>query len=251
MKIDALRRDWDELAEEDPLYAILSDDARNRGGHWELDEFFATGEREIERVLAQAGALDRPRSRERALDFGCGVGRLTRALAATFDEAVGVDISPVMVERAQRLNADRPNMVFETNVAPDLRLFADSSFDFVYSSKVLQHVPTAHLACTYVREFVRVARPGGLVVFQLWTRLPWRNRLQPRRRLHGLLRSSGVPRSALRSLRLSPMGRGIAVPETRIRAAVEGHGGRVLSTEPDGEWGLVYYLAPPEATSSE
>ena len=79
-----------------------------------------------------------------------------------------------------------------------------------------------------------------MVVFQLWTHLPRRNRLQPRRRVHALLRGLGVPRTILRRLKLSPMGRGLAVPEATIRAVVARHGGTVLRTEPDGEWGLLY-----------
>ena len=44
------RRDWEQLAEVDPLWAILAaPDAR--GGRWKLDEFFATGEAEIAEVL--------------------------------------------------------------------------------------------------------------------------------------------------------------------------------------------------------
>jgi SAM-dependent methyltransferase len=247
VSIDVLRRDWDELAEEDALYAILSDDVEHRGGRWKLDEFFATGEREVHDVLERAAWLGLPRRRDRALDFGCGVGRLTRALSHAFTEAVGVDVSPVMVDRARELNRDRRNLTFEVNAAPDLARFPDASFDFVYSSKVLQHMPSPRVACGYVAEFVRIVRPDGLAVFQLWTYLPVRNRLQPRRRLHGALRAVGVPRHALRRAGLSPKGRGIAVPEAKIRSVVARDGARVLRTDPDGEWGLVYFvaLAPP------
>jgi SAM-dependent methyltransferase len=242
VKLERLSEDWNELAEEDALWAVLAEPGK-QGGRWDLDEFFATGEREVDGVVASAERLGLPRERERALDFGCGVGRLTRALAARFGACVGVDISSEMVERARRLNADRANCEFVVNVAADLSPFDDASFDFVYSSKVLQHVPSGELACAYVAEFVRIAKPGGLVVFQLWTHIPLRNRLQPRRRAYGLLRALRLPQRQLNRLGLTPMGRGIAVPEREIRRVVERAGGEVIHTEPDGEWGLRYFAA--------
>lgn len=171
----------------------------------------------------------------------------TRALSARFDECLGVDVAAEMVRRARELNADRPNCRFVQSVETDLAQLESGSFDLVYSSKVLQHLPRGSLACAYVAEFLRVARPDGLVAFQLWTRLPLRNRLQPRRRAYAALRALGVPRTFLTRLGLSPRGRGLAVTEARIRETIEGVGGTLLLTEPDGEWGLWYLAAPPRA----
>jgi SAM-dependent methyltransferase len=239
--VEHLSREWDELACGDALWEVLSDPERS-GGRWRLDEFFASGAAEVEAALERARELGRPERFGRALDFGCGVGRLTRALAGHFDECVGVDVSPQMVERARELNVDRPNCEFVVNVASDLGRFADGSFDLVYSSKVLQHMPSGELARAYVAEFLRVLAPGGLAVFQLWTRIPWRNRIQARRRLYGALRALRVPEARLNRLGLSPRGRGIAIREQGIRRLVEEHGNRVAHAEPDGEWGLRYYV---------
>ena len=92
MKLDRLRQDWEELAEQDPLWAILSDDAMARGG-WDVLEFFDTGDAEMDRVMARAQAFGHPTASRLALDFGCGVGRVTRPMSRYFDVAVGVDIS--------------------------------------------------------------------------------------------------------------------------------------------------------------
>ena len=51
-----VRSFWDDLAERDPLWAILSDPAK-RGGRWDLRSFFATGEREISVLLHQLEGL--------------------------------------------------------------------------------------------------------------------------------------------------------------------------------------------------
>ena len=114
----AQARDWDDLALVDPYWAVLAAEGKRDGG-WGLDEFFATGEADVEQILATADQLGRPARRERALDFGCGVGRLTRALARRFDEAVGVDVSARMLEQARRLNADTPNVTFASPNDPD------------------------------------------------------------------------------------------------------------------------------------
>ena len=99
-----------------------------------------------------------------ALDFGCGVGRLTRALAAHFDRVTGVDISPAMIEHAREHPS--PGLEYVVNEAADLRRFADAQFDFVYSSITLQHMPP-RFARNYIAEFLRVLKPGGILLFQL------------------------------------------------------------------------------------
>jgi SAM-dependent methyltransferase len=239
--VERLSREWDELARGDPLWEVLSDPDR-RDGRWQLDEFFASGEQEVGAVLERAGELGRPERREAALDFGCGVGRLTRALSRHFGRCVGVDVSSQMVEQARKLNADRDNLEFVVNVAPDLAAFDSDSFDLVYSSKVLQHMPSGAQACAYTAEFLRLVRPGGIAVFQLWTSIPLRRRIQPRRRLYGALRRLGLGEERLNRMGLSPRGRGIAVSEARVRRLVEEQGFRVAHAEPDGEWGLRYYV---------
>src|SRR5438034_9687481 len=98
-------RDWEELAELDPLWAVLSDPGRS-GGRWPIDEFFATGEGEVSGALDVAANLGRPQEFEQALDFGCGLGRLTRALAGRFRRCVGGDVSPRMIVRARERNRD-------------------------------------------------------------------------------------------------------------------------------------------------
>jgi SAM-dependent methyltransferase len=102
----------------------------------------------------------------RALDFGCGVGRLTRPLADHFDEVVGVDIAPTMIDLARRYHADRPSCRFEVNQAEDLARFPSATFDLVLSLIVLQHVPPA-TAVRYLRELCRLVTPGGVLAVQV------------------------------------------------------------------------------------
>ena len=55
-----------------------------------------------------------------ALDFGCGVGRLSIPLSKRFAKVIGVDIAPTMVELARSFAVDRPNIDFIVNDRPDL-----------------------------------------------------------------------------------------------------------------------------------
>ncbi len=159
-----LRHVWQTLGRDDPLWAVLSH-ADKRGGRWDVAEFLATGKREIDNQLAALAMDGYPRGNDLALDFGCGAGRLTRALAAHFTHAIGIDVSASMIAAADELNADIDNVEFRENAAPQLQGIADASVDFVFSHIVLQHIPPA-LAAGYVEEFFRVLAPGGAAAFQ-------------------------------------------------------------------------------------
>lgn len=164
--LQELRRTWEVLGQDDPLWAVLSFPEK-RGRRWNPEEFLATGERDV----AAMHSLLRHRAKapvefRHVLDFGCGAGRLTLAWSHRAQMATGVDIAATMVERARQLTANRSNVRFHQSPHPDLRGFPDGTFDLVTSLICLQHMPW-ELARGYVREFGRVCEPGGWVVFQL------------------------------------------------------------------------------------
>ena len=163
-QLEHLRHVWQTLGRDDPLWAVLSH-AGKRGGRWDPQEFLATGAVEVDVQLAALAARGLPAGFRLALDFGCGAGRLSRALARHFDQVVGIDVSASMVAAARRLNADIGNIDFIENTTPRIGWIADASVDFVFSHITLQHIPDA-LAIGYVDEFFRVLAPGGAAVFQ-------------------------------------------------------------------------------------
>ncbi len=167
MDLDELARSWDALGESDPLWAILALPG-TRAGRWDIHEFFRTGETEIDEVLGYVEGLGWPLRRGRALDFGCGVGRLAQALCRHFDEVDGVDVAPSMIRAAEKLNHYGECCRYHLNHSDDLALFPDDAFDFVYSTYVLQHIPPL-FARRYVEEFVRLLASGGLALFQIPT----------------------------------------------------------------------------------
>ncbi len=242
--LERLSREWDELADADALWAVLSAPDR-KGGRWTVDEFLASGEQEIGEQLAHAqSAYGLPQRFERALDFGCGAGRLVHALAGRFDDVVGVDVSPAMIERARTLTEDTRNVTLVVNTKPELD-FESGTFDLVYTNLVLQHLPAPELIERYVRELVRITATGGIALLQAPDTIPLAYRLQPLRRGYDFLRRAGVParalilRTPLQPMRMTPL------PRARFEAAVRDAGGEVLGATPDGAHGFRYAIAKP------
>jgi ubiquinone/menaquinone biosynthesis C-methylase UbiE len=166
--IDNLKKNWNNLADFDPLFAILIQNGKNRS-RWELNEFFETGHKEIIQLLEKMNKIGVKLNYNAALDFGCGVGRVTQVLSNKFENVIGVDISDRMIEIANKYNT-KSNVKYCVNQTDNLSLFKDEEFDLIYSNIVLQHIPK-QLTILYLKEFSRVLKKNGLLVFQLPDRM--------------------------------------------------------------------------------
>jgi SAM-dependent methyltransferase len=166
--LDEVRRDWERLGADDPLWAVLMMPGTRNGG-WSLDDFLRTGRLEVDTTLRHLRTLTRLPRLRRVLDFGAGAGRTTQALADHADAVVGVDVAGSMLEVARRIDRTGGRCEFVHNSRDDLAMFESASFDLVYSSLVLQHLPPAS-ARLFLSELVRVVRPGGALVVQVATR---------------------------------------------------------------------------------
>ncbi len=167
MNLRELARNWHEFGQRDAMWSILTIPG-TRGNRWKRRAFFRTGGEEVAQLMGYLASLGAPARSGRALDFGCGVGRVTQALARHFDRVDGVDIAPSMIAQARRLNRHGDRCVYHVNDRPDLAIFPDGRFDLVYSVYVLQHMEPRY-SRGYVAEFVRLLAPGGIAVFQLPT----------------------------------------------------------------------------------
>jgi ubiquinone/menaquinone biosynthesis C-methylase UbiE len=165
MGLGYIQRTFDRLGRVDPLWAVLSSRGK-RHNRWDPVEFFQRGSDEVAEVMDYLRTLRPDLGHTRVLDFGCGVGRLSQALADHFDEVVGVDISEEMLERAREFDRCEGRVRYIVNQAPDLALLEDESFDLVYSNITLQHIPPRY-GRRYIGEFFRVLRAGGVALFQM------------------------------------------------------------------------------------
>ncbi len=245
MNLAHSRTHWEDMGHLDPCWAILSE-PNKRNGKWELAEFFATGETEIAQVISTAQHLGFPKARNRALDFGCGLGRLTRALTSYFDRVTGIDISRSMIGKA--VSFERTGRCsFIVSDSGGLPLDSER-FDLVVSNIVLQHVPEQKAIRNYIAEFARVLAPGGLIVMQLPSYVPWRRRIQARRRLYGWLRFAGISERVLyKRLHLHPIPMNF-LAEHEVQSILQRNGCRVLQTVSDHRAGehissRTYYAA--------
>lgn len=167
MKLEQVRIQWERFGELDALGAILTE-RDGEQGPWSVDRFLATGPPEIERIRQAAEGFGLSFGGARALDFGCGVGRLTRPLCERFERVDGVDVARSMLERAQALHGSG-RVRWLHNDRADLGQLGDAAYDLVLSLITLQHLPP-RIGARFIGEFFRVVRPGGSVFFQLPTR---------------------------------------------------------------------------------
>jgi ubiquinone/menaquinone biosynthesis C-methylase UbiE len=96
------------------------------------------------------------------LECGCGTGLILERLKEHASRAVGIDLSPGMLELARRRGLE----VHEASVTA--LPFDDASFDVTCSFKVLAHVPDIGRALS---EMARVTRPGGVILAEFYN--PW------------------------------------------------------------------------------
>jgi len=160
---------WEENAKANALWAILTDHNK-RSKAWDPEEFFRTGHTEVSNVFhyMQSVGISIPEGGS-FLDFGCGVGRATRALMARFDRGYGVDVSDTMISLANKYSAtDARKPAYIVNKVASLNAITDNAIDFVYSHIVIQHIPKP-LQPVFIGEFMRVLRPGGIAAFQVPT----------------------------------------------------------------------------------
>jgi ubiquinone/menaquinone biosynthesis C-methylase UbiE len=156
---ERMRADWNQRAKEDAHYYVAFG-----GRDQDEAEFLATAGDVLRSIEAQLKRLPAKANRRawRALEIGCGPGRLIKPLSRHFGEIHGVDVSDEMIRLARERLADIPHAHFHATNGASLAQFADDSFEFVYSYAVFQHIPSRDVVLEYMRETARVLKPGGI-----------------------------------------------------------------------------------------
>jgi ubiquinone/menaquinone biosynthesis C-methylase UbiE len=230
---EMMRRDWDERARRDAFHYIAS-----WKQDWNIDSFLASGEKDyatlVSPVLERCGI---PASGEVMVELGCGAGRMTPSFGRRYKRIVALDLSAEMLQRARQIHVEQQNILWLRVGGANLACLKDGSADFIFSYLVLQHLPTAELAFGYIREFLRVLRPGGAFLFQ------FNGGYKPTMNLRGRLawgavdalwsaRLVSLSKGAARLLGLDPAAagkswRGAAIEAARIVSSLRSSGGEI------------------------
>lgn len=153
--------DWRELGATQPYWGVLTHaDYRTENLTPEnLEAFYASGGRQIADIVRRLQAATGKTPSGRALDFGCGAGRLTEAMTAYARDVTGFDISPGMLDEARK----RGGKARYVDALPD------GPFDWINSYIVFQHIPPARGLALLDELLARLAPGGSLSLhFVVW-----------------------------------------------------------------------------------
>lgn len=182
---------WERFGASDPYYGVLSN-ARFRGGALDAsdrEKFFSTGEDHIARVLANAASLfPSTMAFGTALDFGCGVGRLSIPLAKRFEHVVAMDVSRSMLDEAKKNCASAKVENVDLLESDDALTRLEGNVDFIHTYIVLQHIP-ARRGLRILGALLERLKDGGIAAIDL----SLNSDAGPMRRLAGQIKKRFVP----------------------------------------------------------
>lgn len=146
--------DWRELGATQPYWGVLTHpDYRTENlTPANLEAFYASGEAHIGDIVRRLKTVTGRQAGGRALDFGCGTGRLAEAMTAHAASVTGYDISPGMLAEARK----RGGKATYVDALPD------GPFDWINSFIVLQHIPPER-GLALIEDLLARLAPGGLV----------------------------------------------------------------------------------------
>lgn len=151
-----MTHDWERIAAAEAFFGVLTDD-KYRSGELtpeRIAEFYATGDAEIGWVIdtlrRTTGAAPADGV---ALDIGCGVGRLARAMRPYAKRVIGFDVSDSMLALARKHAGEGVEYV---------GAFPDGAFDWINSFVVFQHIEPSEGLALLKRALATLA-PGGFV----------------------------------------------------------------------------------------
>lgn len=137
-------KDWELWGQDDPYYGVLADEKfrRHNLSQETLRDFFASGEEHVNRVLGVIWQhLEANFKPTKALDFGCGVGRLAVPLAGLCKTVTGLDVSKPMLVEAEKNCRDKGITNARFLASDDQLSGLDGEYDFIHSFIVFQHIP--------------------------------------------------------------------------------------------------------------
>ena len=105
---------------------------------------------------------------ERALDYGCGNGRMIKRFSKYFKQVDGADIVRINLEYAKNYCKDLINSPkFYLTSGYDLNSINNLTYDFIYSTIVIQHIAPHSVRFAILKEFYRCLKEKGFLAFQM------------------------------------------------------------------------------------
>ena len=177
--MDRTDQDWEEWGKTAPYYGVATDDKFRDPDAAALDDFFRTGEDHIAGVMAEIEGFAPGFVPSRALDFGCGTGRLLVPLSR-MSPCVGIDVSPSMlVEARKNVDARGIGNRVELGRSDDRLSQVSGEFDLIHCYIVFQHIPVAR-GILIAGRLLGSLRAGGVAVLHFtyarnasWARKAW------------------------------------------------------------------------------
>jgi len=173
-------REWEKFGTNDPYFGVITHEKYHRSkltGE-NRDEFFKSGEKYIDKVLENIRKnIDPAYSPKKALDFGCGVGRLVIPLARIANHVIGVDVSQSMIEEAKKNCESRMITNVELIKSNNDVLSLDGKYDLINSYNVFQHIPVKRGEHIFDNLLTHV-EDGGVCVLHFTYKVPWGTTLQ-------------------------------------------------------------------------
>jgi SAM-dependent methyltransferase len=153
---------WERWGQQDPYFGVLTQDKYRKHKIGESQaEFFESGEKHVTGVLDEIEKRFGGIHRARALDFGCGVGRLLIPLSRQFGRVTGVDVSKAMLEETSRNLSERQIENVELVESDDeLSKLGSAKFDFIHTFIVLQHIAPKR-GYVIMQNLLQHLAPGG------------------------------------------------------------------------------------------
>jgi len=132
-ELDHVAKNWDHLANAEPYFAVLTDEANRQGPG---EHFWQSGDVVAEIIQREVALTGMSLSDLDACELGSGVGRVAQGMHRLCKSVTGFDISQTMVDVAVKNFPHIPFRHFFGKLEP-------LSCDLVYSIIVLQHNPPA------------------------------------------------------------------------------------------------------------
>jgi SAM-dependent methyltransferase len=155
---------WNVIAARYPFFGVLTNERYlpQNLTREAIEEFYSSGPPDVEHAVAMLRRVgDGQFAPDSALDFGCGVGRVTFPMTAYAKRVYGVDVADEMLSIARQQARSRGvgDIQWSTTLPP-------ARVDWVNSVIALQHIPPER-GFVILGQLVDLLAPGGFLSVQV------------------------------------------------------------------------------------